>query len=311
MVKLAGAWGRNFTEKSLLFLGMISIPLIQEFFGGVEIYAPIICLSAIVLWLYKAFLERKTSKVTLSVAAFFNYLHHISTALFLPLIAGAWIGGILDKNHKMGRRKSRIIRDICLIVFFALFIWIQCLFLLALLRHDFNLTGMKKSLHGIGLHLLYKGAGQDFTQVFLTRTKITFPHIYGLGSSHLRQTFTEWMFLGPFSVGIFIFISLRFLKKIFLNWKWTGLAITGWLFLVTAAFLSPRYPYPKDWDLFAPHCFILNVISLIFAMRFITGRWRRYIIVTLFAHQLIWTIPWIYYNHFIGVPLKERFFSFF
>ncbi len=302
---LSREWGRNVREQWLIFFSITSLPALIQFFGYLEVYSGPIVLSLLVLYLFNRFFRRAASVVAVSTAAFFNYLYHLSTALLLPLVIIVWIKEALRET--VGITLKRLL----LTIFIVLFIWVQCLFLLLLLRYDFDLSRYEERVPGKGVAFLYGSTGKTMQHLFLYKSTIHSPHIYPLlREPHLSQTFAEWMFIGPMILPLFIILHVCYFKRIFSSARWIGLSITGWVFVATAFVLSPLYPYPKDWDLFALHSVVLQFIAVMFVIRFVRTSMKRYILFTLIVHQLLWTIPWIYFNHFCGVPLSQRFFGF-
>lgn len=313
LIKLSKNWGRNAVEKWLIFLALLSLPAIAQFFGYAEVYASVISLSLLVLLLFRKYLAGKISIVTFSSGAFFNYLHHLSTAVFFPLVAAGWFRYLAQLRGGIFKRGWHGVKAILITLFIALFIWAQCLFFLLLLRYDFDLSRYHFKINQYGLEFLYGGKSHRLKSSLLLNTQsIVYPHIYRLGSySHLSQTFAEWMFLAPLVIPLFLALCVLYLGKILRNFTWLSLALTGWFLIITALLVSPLYPYPKDWDLFALHSVGLQFIVVILASNLIRSQWRRYLLITLIVSQCFWTLAFIYYNHFCGVPLGQRFFGFY
>ncbi|MCD6385016.1 hypothetical protein J7M23_04485 [Candidatus Sumerlaeota bacterium] len=312
LLLLSRTWGRNSREHWLVFLSLITLPAVAEFFGYVEVYASVICLSVFVLFLFGEYCRKKTSVVGLSAGAFFNYLHHLSSALFLPVVIVAWVKEFFHSRTRIIKRVWLTGRAVLFTLFLAGFIWAQCMFLLFTLHYKFDLDRLKRDVPRYGLEFLYGSTNRPLSKVFLLSNRPHGPHIYGLATaSHLKQTVAEWMFLNPMAIFLFVVLNLLYVRRIASDARWLALTLTGLFFIAGAFLLSPSYPYPKDWDLFSLHSVVLQFISFLFILRFVKTRWRRYILITLIVYQFLWTLPFLYYNHFCGVPIKERFFGFY
>ncbi|MCX7766370.1 MAG: hypothetical protein N2246_06675, partial [Candidatus Sumerlaeia bacterium] len=313
LIKLSKNWGRNAIERWIIFLSLLSLPAIAQFFGYAEVYASVICLSLFVLLLFKKYLAGKISIITLSGGAYFNYLHHLSTAVFFPLVVAGWFHYLAHLRVGLFKRCWLGARAILITLFLVIFIWAQCLFFLLLLRYDFDLRQYRFKMSHYGIEFLYGGTTHRLKSSFLLNTQsISYPHIYRLGSySHISQTFAEWMFLAPLVIPLFVALCVLYAGRILRNFAWLSLALTGWFLIITALLVSPLYPYPKDWDLFALHSVMLQFIVVLLVSNLIRSHWRRYLFITLFTSQFFWTLAFIYYNHFCGLPLGQRFFGFY
>ena len=303
--------GRNARERALIPLSLFSLPAIQVFFGYMEVYAPVLGLSVLVMLLFFKTWRKKISIAIFSIGAFFNYLHHLSAALFFPLVIAAWIRYIFQLKHGILVRAWRVLRSLIVTLFVSFFIWAQCMFFLNLLRYNFNLKEYQLHLNHYGVNFLWGSTGKPLRDNLLFETTMNYPHIYAFGSqTHIKQTFAEWMFHNPLVIPLFLILIIVYGKKMLRSFLLCSLTFTGLIFMLSTIFLSPFYPYPKDWDLFSLQFVTLHIIVLFLILRLLKGCHKRYILITYIISQLLWTITWLYYNHFWGVKLVERFFGF-
>ena len=217
-----------------LILGGVTAPFLLLFFGHIEIYAPIICIN--LLWIYIALLATKSNKLRYLVLLVFILLLsiklHAISVLCIPALA------LLLWNHFKGVYPSwkQIAGFILVPIFFAGSI----LYFFVFKDHMDN-----RSLQETAMAL-------DHLFLPLFSPKAPLDNYNLLSFNHIFDFFSMGFLWSP--IAIFFVLLFLILKRKEINWNAPNIKISGvslFLFLSLFFVINPLLSMPIDWDLFS------------------------------------------------------------
>jgi len=266
--------GKQIEERVLIFLGIITLGLIQLFFGYVETYPPLSPLLLFYIYSSVRLLKSQDSLVVPLTIFWLLILLHLTALSLAP--SALYLGfRWWESRESAGRVRtlvSNLILPVLLVVFFA-----------QLIGLDFRLLFMR-----------VEGTTPPFIPL-IENDSVSFN--YSLFSvDHLVSLFNLVLLAAPF---FFPFCLLLFRSNrqppapvfIFL--------LLASIFPLIALFLfNPELGFPRDWDVFA-YVFIPPMLLGLLLLIELAGESRallRYSTVVIAGLGLLHTVPWVLVN---------------
>ena len=273
---LSSSWTQGRIEATFVFLSIITMGVIQLFFGYVEHYS--FMTTGILLYMLSSLLyfKGKGSIVFPTLILSFTICFH--TAVF-PLL-GSLVYLVFAQRDQI-KKESRL--QIAVKTCAAFLLPMAC-------------------LGGLAYHLgsdpssFWQETGQ---RIFLPLSTDSSSSSYSLFSfNHIVDLINEQILISP--VGIIMLLSLPLILRKSINFKdqtfrFLFLA-SGGLFIFTFA-LNPKLGLSRDWDLFSLPAIPYTLMGVYLAISHIKNKKRlKYVGALCITANLLHTVPWVLVN---------------
>jgi hypothetical protein len=286
--RAASDLGRTPAERWLMGGAILSLGMMQLFFGYVENYTLIPLGILGFLWLGLRVLQGRSPIWLASlVLAVTNALHPSTIVLWpaaLVVVVAVGAGERVAEKPTWRRWGEFVVPPLLVAGVLLLF--------------------MEQGGHGISalLGADFPGGGDRRWVVPLWETETKWEHYTMFSMGHLLDILNEQLLVAPFSLALLVLTAL-FLprRRGEVGHEGFFLAVAGLGYLALTLIWNPDYGGRRDWDLFAPVALPLTVWAIYtLSQRVIDGRFLRrvawIVVPTSFLHLLGWvysnTLPW-------------------